>query len=113
MNHSTLDFRKRILCSAAILTVLCVVSLSAIAQGNEPDIKNLSTEQLIRDYSFFGGDSLTLFNFETAYNKALHVENIDMAVELRTFFLIEESKFVKSKYNIAELPSEHNRNPDY
>jgi gliding motility-associated-like protein len=103
MNNTVHTLRAHfIFYSFAASALLLISGYKVSAQNNEKNILNLSKQELIDNYTFYGGDSLALFDFEKAYDRALHVSHIVMPIELRNFFYIEETKFVKKKYNIPD-----------
>jgi gliding motility-associated-like protein len=142
MHHSALIFKSKLTCFVIFTFLFGVASQQVMAGGNETpnqkpskeqivntlfelaaqdmaaadkeDVRHFTKEDLIAKYTFFGGDSLTLFDFEKAYQKALNVEHIHMPMEMHNFFMIEQTNFVKKKYNLTEFGSEpaHMRHND-
>lgn len=95
--------RNRIFLLPFVFELLLLQSLPAFSSGDgNGGIENFSKEKLMIEFTFFKGDSLAGYDFIKGYNKALEVEHIKMLNELRAFFYLDESAFVKKKYGIKE-----------
>src|SRR5690349_7547786 len=62
--------------------------------------KTIPEKQLMEACSFFGGDSLSGFDFKAVFKEA-EADNAVMFGEFRAFMFREQVKFVKNKYHLA------------
>ena len=69
-------------------------------------VANLSKEQVLKECTFFGGDSLNGFDFDAA-SKQAELEGDKMYLEFRNFMHRTQANYVMKKYNISELVSEN------
>jgi hypothetical protein len=92
--------KKLILLIPAMVCFVRVIGQMAASS----EIENFSKEKLVNEFSFYGTDSLSGYNFVKAYNTAIEAHGINTSRELRAFFHIDESAFVKKKYGIKEEP---------
>jgi len=65
---------------------------------------DVSSEQMLNDCKFFGGDTLNEFNLLDTIVKVKNVYN--SYTEVKSCVFKKEADFVKSKYNIVQLPFE-------
>ena len=77
-------------------------------QGNSPKavmIKDIPHEQVLKECTFFKGDSLKGFDFDAASKDAV-ADGVKMYLELKHFMFIKQVAFIKKKFNITALPFE-------
>ncbi len=78
------------------------------SSGQKPQVlmvADVSKEQIKKECSFFGGDSLNGFDFDNAAKQAL-LEGDKIYLEFKTFMFENQAEFVKKKYHIKALPFE-------
>ena len=81
-------------------------SLGSYSEIHKPlMVADLAREQVKKECSFFGGDSLTDFDFEAA-SKQAEVEGDKMYMEFQSFMFRAQDEFIKKKYNVKSLPYE-------
>jgi hypothetical protein len=73
--------------------------------------ESYSKEEIISQCIFYGGDSLSGFDMDKAYDEAVYESGINLLIEVKSYIHHKQIAFVKQKYNIPDEKGIPHRQP--
>jgi hypothetical protein len=88
-----------------IITLFFLAGIALFVQAQSPvnhSILNLFKEQLFKKFSVYGEDVLGGYDILSAYKTALEKEHITTVQELKSFFYIDQTKFLNKNNSVTK-----------